>query len=895
MAKYRECPFCGDNLIKIASSYWSCTNKYCKYFFNFKEYDNVFIDNLYYGDEIIRDFSMKNIDNDYRKDYDDYLFFSNHPNYISRYEYRRMNNFIEDYLFKDYKRAKFSRFIDDKEVSNINKVKEKYELINKGRNLEDISSKEAFEYYKSIKHYSLFENDYYIYKKLVKLAGDYETQLNLIIEFFCSGIYCNRYNYIWFLKKLNQVCKNIDVSKEVIDEALYNFKNHGFNNKINEDSPVVLAEKITSQYGEVKVRTEEQYAYEQFKYELSEEISQLNYHNQYEYMIYIFKKLLLDYNFKSVRFYEGICINYHRINEYENECKWIYRYLTSASRYKSDDSWCKSRLDNLNVFSNTFKHDKTFFDYNEHYLNENDFKNNPCNNFEIRDYLNSVKEKYFLMEEGLNLERDPLTAIDYYTSLLTNDLFKNDYYLYKVLVILYDEIEDYESELETLISFFESEIYCDRFNYLFFLYHLSKLYSLRKITYDDADYYMEFFKNHGFKNKNLENNPAPIAERIIYNENELFIISGQDFSNNQYRESLNLELNLYDKCKMFYHANDVCRLLIGNYNSYPIKLYKRLCINYRKINDFENELKTIDEFLDEKNKTSVDSKKWFVDRREKLVKKMEDNPNPNILSDPEIEIFFENNENYLSFYDFKENEIENTELLDKIRAKQEVRRHGYKLEHDFKEASEYYNSFLGSELFKNDYYIYRRLVLVYSFFGEFELVYKTIKDFFSSGIYCNRYQYLWFLHKLNDVSKVKYISDDEISNMLCAFKNNGFKNNDFKGDLEIATERFRKSKTSILISSYTHFDKKQKDYELKEEITQLEINGNRDKSAKILRKVIDNNDFTPAKSYMRLCHTYRENGEYENEKELIEEYLSENDYSKEWFENRLKELDELMK
>ena len=46
---------------------------------------------------------------------------------------------------------------------------------------------------------------------------------------------------------------------------------------------------------------------------------------------------------------------------------------------------------------------------------------------------------------------------------------------------------------------------------------------------------------------------------------------------------------------------------------------------------------------------------------------------------------------------------------------------------------------------------------------------------------------------------------------------------------------------------------------------------------------------------MRLCHSYREIGDYESEKELIEEYLSKNDYSKEWFEKRYEELADLIK
>ena len=662
-----------------------------------------------------------------------------------------------------------------------------------------------------------------------------------------------------------------------------------------EDSPVVLAEKIRSQYGKIKVNTDEQYAYLQFKYELAEEISHLYYHNQFEFIIKIFKKLILEYNYKSVKYYQGLCTNYHRIGDYESEIKWIYRYINSSSRLKSDIKWCKRRLDNLDVATNSFNHNLLFFDTFEGYLDESDFEDNPPRDIEMKDYLNSVKAKHDLVEEGLSLERDPIEAIEYYDSLLDDDLFKNDYYLYKSLVMLYDQIGDYENELETIISFFESDNYCDRFNYLFFLYHLNILYSRGMIGYGDVDYYLQYFKNNGFKNQSMENNPVPIAERIVrVKDRELDIILGDYFSNNQLRLSTELQIKLYGKYKLFNRSNDLCYSLIDMYGGYPTNLYKRLCMNYRKIRDYENELRTIDEFLDEDNPVGHSTKKWFIERKEKLIKLMEKRSNAEILDDPEIDIFFEDNPNYLTLNDYRENELKSTELLDKIREKQDIKREGFRLEHDYEKAADFYNSFLDSDLFKNDYFIYRRLVLLYSNFGEYELVYKTIKDFFNSGIYCNRYQYMWFLHKLVYVSHVKYISDDEIRAMLYSFKYGGFRNNDFKDNLEIVTERFRKSRTSIMIGSSASYNNTQKGYELKEETTQLEINGNRDKSVEILKNLIDKPGFTPAKVYMRLCHSYREIGDYQSEKELIEKYLSENDYSKEWFENRLKELDKLI-
>lgn len=891
MVKHKKCPICKKNLIKIASSYLSCSNKNCRNFFNMDGYETVFIDDYANEEEIVEESSAKYIPDDYVEEYDCYLFFSNQLNFISRYEYRQKNNFIEDYLFNNNKRGNYDNYIDDNKISNFKDVALKHKLIDKGRELENFSTNEAFDYYYSLKDNNLFDNDYYIYKKLVKLAADYETQLDLIIEFFNSGIYCNRHHYLWFLKKLSQVCDDIYVSSEVIEEFLYNFKNKGFNNKSQQDYPVVLAEKIKMKYGNIKVITDRQYAYEQFKYELIEEISHLYHHDQFMFMISIYERLIMDCNFKSGNLYEGICVNCHRMGYYKDEIKWIYRYLMRT--YNSDHSWCKSRLNNLTAV-NEFHHNSLFFDTNENYLSSEDFENNLCKNLKITDYLNSVKEKYYLIEKGSSLEKNPLKAIDYYNSLLDNPLFENDYYLYKSLVLLYDEIGDYENERDILISFFASGIYCDRFNYIFFLYHLSRLYSQGIISYDDVDYYLEFFKNHGFKNQKLENYPVVIGERIINEKDKIDIIFEDDFSNNQYLSSLNTELIIYGEYNMFNHANEVLKILIENHVGFSFDLIKKLCNNYHEINDFENELKVIDDLLSDDEEIPYGIREEFSKRRQDLLKSIDINPDPEILKDPEIEIFFENNENYLSFNDFKENEIRNTELLDKVRAKHSVILRGLKLEHDLKKASEYYNLFLDDELFKNDYYIYRRLVMLYSNFGEFELVYKTIKDFFYSGTYCNRYQYLWFLHKLNDVSRVKFISDSDISNMLRAFKNKGFKNTNFKNNHNIISERFKGKRYSILIFSSKSFDSIWKEYESKEEISQLEINGHRDESAKILRNIIDNQNFPNAKNYMRLCHSYREIGDYESEKKLINEYLSKSDFSKEWFEKRLRDLDKIM-
>lgn len=892
-----KCPLCGIYMVKIANNVWSCKSERCDNYFHYDKNERVFINCKPYKENVKQDLNLSNnIEDEYVEDYDSFLFFSNQKDYITRYEYRKSTNFIEDYLFENNKPANFDMFLEDDEIPNKNRITSKYELIHKGKYLEDINSKDAFDYYLKIlenDYERYFKNDYYLYKKLVKLANDYEIQLDFIIKFFNSGIYCNRNHYLWFLKKLNQVCKHIDVPQDTIEEIFENFKNNGFNNKYLEDSSIFLAERLKSENGTIKVLSEKHYAFKQFRYELEEEISQLYYNKQYKFITGILEKLILDYNFKSTKLYERICANFHRQKAYDEEIKWIYRYITTANRYKIKDDWCKLRLDNLDVDLNIFQNKYLFFDNNEYYLDENDFENNPSEDYEIHPYLILVKDKSRKIQSGLNREKNPERAIKYYNSLMDNELFKNDYYLYKVLVILYEKVKDYENEFKTIISFFESGIYCDRFNYLFFVYHLKKFNHKKGIGNDDVDYYLKYFKEHGFRNNNLENNPVPSADRLDW-INKKNGLSGKDFSNRQYIASLNLELDFYRQNSMLNHVAETYKKLLENKHKYPIEIYKKLCCTYHEMKDYENELKTIEEFFDFVNPMDYDSKGWFSRRLRILKKVMEENPNDLIIEDPEIEILFENHENYLTYDDFKSNEITDTELLDKLRTKQVIREQGLKLEEDYEKAIEYYNSFLDSNLFKKDYYIYRRLVMVYSNFGEYEMVYRTIKAFFNSGIYCNRHQYLWFLEKLSYVSHVKYISDNEISDMLCAFKENGFKNTNFKDDSEIIMERLKRIGSSLMIIPPEEYKNLQKEFELKEEITQLEFNGHFDKSEKVLKKLIDRRDYNRPTDYMKLCRSCRESKDYQSERELIEEYLSNNDFSKEWFENRLKELDKLI-
>ena len=881
-------------MIRVLGSNKSCVNRDCENFVN-DEYDRIFVNYDSYEDISDLDFESlpDNVESDYVEEYDDYLYFSDNSNYITRFEYRKMNNFIEDYLFKGNRIAQFERYLEDDGRYNLGRITEKYELLVKGRNLEKENLNEARDFYYSIFRNPLFANDYYIYKKLVKLEKDHYKNLDLIFSFFNSGIYCNRYHYLWFLKKLYQLTKKIDIPMEDIDEALYNFRNNGFNKRKFSDDPVPIAEKITNVKYKINIRTDEEYTLRQFKYELTEEASNLKNLGHLHYSNEILEKLILKHHFKAVRLFEKICNTYHTLGDYENEIKWVYAYFNRTKRFNNaNDIYFLNRLKLLGVETNEFNHYGLFFDENEHYLTKEDFKKNKKDAFEIVDYISLIKDKYSMILEGLKLEKsNPQKAVNYYKSILDHELFKNDYYVYKALVMLYDDMGIYKEIIETIVSFFKSGIFCDRYNYLFFLFHLKKLSYMYVIHDDMINDCLKSFKEVSFKNRNLENTPAPVSERLKFSSNELGIIPHEEFQIQQELDALDLESQLFESSGMLRSANEIFKIMINEYGVNDVDLFKHMCCNYAELNDVEREIEFINGILEDPTLLGHD-KRWF-DKRLMQLKTSGEVQNP--IDEPIFEIFYENNGNYLGDLDFKGDEF--TELIDKTMLKLQLRREGWRLEFNSPEMVEnFYWSLVNLDIFENDYYPYRRLVIYYESINEYELVFDTIREFFHSGIYCNRYQYLWFLHKLENVSNVMYISDEDVTDCLRSFKENGFKNKHLENFPVFLAERLYYKRSSLMINSNSLYYATQKKYELKEEAGQLELNNIDGESIEILRKMLENGCEQSPKIYMRLCHSYRRISDLEGELEIINRYLFEENFSfsRQWFEKRLEEINELM-
>ena len=887
----KRCDSCGSELIKFGSDVF-CSNYDCHNVISVEK-DVIYIKYEDYKD--VSNLNFDNVSNEisdrYVEDYDDFLYFSDRPDYISRFEYRKRNDFIEDKIFKGNKIDVSKRYLNRSEIHNFDDISEKYDLLVEGRILEKKSHKQALEFYEGLLNHRLFKNDYYIHKKLVIYEKNLEKQLDRIVAFFKSGIYCNRYHYLLFLKRLHVLSNKIDISNHVIDDCLRKFKEYGFEKKDQQDVPIPISEKIKLDHGVLKVKTDEEYALMQFEYERIEEALNLAKKNQLEYSNSIIESLIWDNGFKNVRLFDYLIRNYHTLGDYENELKWIFGFFSKGNIFNKNNFWhFIEKLDKLNLKTNVFLHDELFFDKNDYYLTKQDFKDNPIFYWDFDQYVRLIQQKYSMIKKGKKLERtNPYDAIDYYWSIINHPLFKNDYYVYKVLADIYHQIDFLEDELETILSFLNSGIYCDYYNYLFFTFNLKKLSQIFIVEDNEINGALKSFKEKSFKNKSLENNPAPLSDRIIFRNNELKVIPYEKFKIQQDSNSMELKWDLFESCGMYSRINEMLKTMIEDSDFNDVELYKEICHICREINDVEGELDIINSYLENDGGWNFQERKWFENR----LKELENTKtHSKIIEDPQIEIFFEDNENFLNYDDFKNNEGELTELIDKLYFKYRFRQKGWKLENtDYKDAIEYYNSLINHYLFKDDYYIYRKLVIFYEKINDFEMMWQTIRSFFNSGINCSRYQYIWFLHKLDNVSKFMFISDEEVNECLKNFKENGFKNGNIESDV-LLCERLYGYYSNLKIVSSDFYHKTQKKYEMKEQATQLQLNGDEKEAVKILRYMVDNGCNNSKKDYMRLCFMYRRLGEYENEREVINMYLSNpHRSSRDWFKKRLEYIE----
>jgi len=153
------------------------------------------------------------------------------------------------------------------ELSEAQNILNKFALKEIGKELaKEKEYEKLILYLESLLDNSYFKNDYYVYRQLaiyyLRLRPKkFEKQLEIIKRFFKSGIYCSHNQYLWFSKKLFELRDRGLTTDEEIWEYTQYFWENGNLNKSNENSPVILAERIFKKHNGF-VDIDSQYSYE---------------------------------------------------------------------------------------------------------------------------------------------------------------------------------------------------------------------------------------------------------------------------------------------------------------------------------------------------------------------------------------------------------------------------------------------------------------------------------------------------------------------------------------------------------------------------------------------------------------------------------------------------------
>ena len=230
--------------------------------------------------------------------------------------------------------------------------------------------------------------------------------------------------------------------------------------------------------------------------------------------------------------------------------------------------------------------------------------------------------------------------------------------------------------------------------------------------------------------------------------------------------------------------------------------------------------------------------------------------------------------------------------------KAQLKRAGLKLEdRNWKKSIIFYEKLLSNRLFLNDYYVYRRLIILYEKINDYRSQYEIIKTFFYNDIYCSRTQFLWIRNKLLVLIKRNFTTEKEMNDLFDYYYENGF-NNKEKSNYPVIIADMIDIRDEIpkpfKESDYNSFQKR---YECQQIAIGYDIQGNKEEAIKIYEKMINELGYYSYKYYQSLYFLYRDIGDYENAERILTSYFngdsSSSDLSEKKFKRYREELEKL--
>ena len=548
-------------------------------------------------------------------------------------------------------------------------------------------------------------------------------------------------------------------------------------------------------------------------------------------------------------------------------------------------------------------------------------------------------DKYKIKDEGLKLEKtEPEKAIDYYKELLAHEYFINDFWPYRRLVLMYKKTKELDKKTDIIKTFFKSGIYCNNHQFLWFRNKLRTLSQKDHISPEEIDSLTDYFKTHSITNKEKANTPLPIADRIRKRNGEIIVVSEDEYDNKQKQYEYEVRCTELNRQKRYGEYINLLNHMIDDLGYRRYGYFQKLCVAYRRFNDYDNELRVINKYMNGESTRTKVSDEWFEKRlndienienpksktekledeiitlkkeKEELLKRIAELENKNPKKEkpsnknyPNIsnfenkyiyEIHFTQEELNLNKppvyeYDSTLNELEN------LKRKNILIQYGKLLTRNKQtnDAIRYYKYLCNNTYFANDWYPYRQLTIIYDKTKDYHSNLINIKKLFRSKTYLNRYQFVWFSEKVRRILEKVDVNEYEVNEWFEYYESHGALNKS-KSNKFLADKFMKLNDTTILVITDEYFNYRQERYALEEIGRVYERVGNYELAITHYKKIITEKEFNFYKFYQRICYCLEKLKDYNRELEAIKLYYTNppievSEYSDDWFEKRLKSV-----
>lgn len=281
-----------------------------------------------------------------------------------------------------------------------------------------------------------------------------------------------------------------------------------------------------------------------------------------------------------------------------------------------------------------------------------------------------IKAQQKDLGNSIRKSKDYDAAEDFYKKLITNMYYLNDYYPYRKLVEVYKKKKEPQNIIKTIEDFFKSERYCNESQLLWFKYYYKMACEYINSDFSKFGELIDYFNQHGLKNKDKQNDPVPIAARIQTGRNRIKIIPQKEFEEKSAKKVLNQKYKFERK---YGTSKNTLKYLKQLWKQPGFKknltAYKKLCSLYEDTGQYDKVIEIAEEYFNSNARKTKGSPEWFRRKIRNAEMKLNKNELSHSIKDKNISKEISDNENVITVARNNFSKLLNSEIGDIVTVK----------------------------------------------------------------------------------------------------------------------------------------------------------------------------------------------------------------------------------